>query len=612
MKDIMNNYTIRIFDNIWANFIYEENIFVILGHLQGYQTLDEKHINHYIPYLARSEKKTLPQLELGIGYVYKDNGRILVKRIETTTSSQNNNPVLFTDTNSFFLYINANQFNTGLNNINVKDTDFIADGVSSTYIIDASSGLVHANLPDPVSNKNLELKFRLLSNNGEGRGIIRYNKKDLSHLSYNSNIYTSFVSDGVRWIELNNPTKQTDPSSAQFNMQSNMGTPPYYTIQDGVIDNTNLFWGANNKLLLGNSSESEAFSILPTSGDYNTIINNTYNNSDFIVNGSGNGGRNLYFSYEGRLGLNMPLDANGDPKKPITLLHLVNTFCRDSLRIDNRSDCFPANINLYHRPETENTLQNGDTIGNLIFSSLNSNKDNSTYANIGVNIKSMDSALSKGQLDISVNSGSPYSLITTISTNPDSTFVGYNNSKLNVTNNSVTVNSSGFNINANVNISGNISASTSSNISLNGTLLLPSGKIVSNTLYLNDIAILPNQLLAVDSDRKIYAATGVNFGLAPNKIVTTDSSGTLIGTVNIDSYLPTGPDLVWNKFNPRAADVCLKQLSFTTDQPTVEEFSTGDQIAIIDSNNNYTYRFIVSLTSSENAISSAILDQDIG
>ena len=613
MKDIMNNYTIKVFDNIGANFIYENDLFVILGPLPGYKTLDESHVNYYIPYLVRSEKKESSQWELGIGYIYQENNRILVKRIEVTSSSNNNQPVVFTETNTFFVYLNANQFNTGLNNISIKNTDFIADTANSTYIIDASSGLVHAELPDAVSNKNLELKFRLLSNNDSGRVSVRYNKQELSGLSYSGNLYTSFISDGERWIELNNYQKpSSDPSiqslNSSFSIQNTSNTIPYID-GDGNSQSTNLFWGANQKLLLGDSAESDAFGIFPTSGNYDTVINNVHNSSSFLVHGSGNG--NLYFSYDGRLGLNMPLDINGDPKKPITLLHLVNTFCRDAIRIDNRSDCFPANINLYHRPETDGKLQNNDNIGNLIFSSITSDRVYSIYGNIGVNSKSISPGSSKGQVDISVNNGSPQNLTTTISTSPDNTLIGYDNSRLNITNDTIGVNATSLNIGANVNISGTLSA-TSSDISLNGTSLSADGRIVSNTLYLNDPSISPNQLLAVDNDRKLYAATGISFGLAANKVVTTDDTGTLIGVVDSNTYLSTGPDLTWNKFNPRSADVCLRQLSFTSDQPPIEEFSVGDQIAIIDTSGNYTYRYISSLTSSDNSISSAILDQDIG
>jgi len=618
MKENMINHTIKIFDNIGAYFLIDNEELVILGGLKGYQTLTDIHVGEYIPYLIKSEYENTSHWEMGIGEVRKSNNRIIVKRVLIRSSSNNNKQIFVNNNglNTFFVYISANQFNTQLNNTIFKNSDFIADTVGATYIIDASSGLVHAELPDPKSNRNLELRFKLVSSD-KGRVTIRHNKQDLSYLSYDHNQYTSFISDGNQWIELNNyqnlnsaASEFSALSSATFNIQNQTNNAiPYYA--ETELASTNIYWGDNNKILLGDSVEDSAFAVIPSSGNYDTVFNNTNNNSNFIIKGSGEQG-NLYFSSDGRLGLNMPSGSDGSIKKPITLLHVVNTFCRDAIRVDNRSDCFPSNLNLYHRPYTDSNLQNDKNIGNLIFSSVTSDKVYSIYGNIAATAKSITPGSSKGQIDISVNSNSPQNTLTTISTNPDQTFVGYNSSNFTVSTTSAALNSTTINLNGGVNISGTL-ALNSGAANINGVSFDGNGRILASTVYVNDPNILPNQLLAVNNDRQLYAATGIRFGLQPNKVVTTDDTGTLVGTVDVGSYLSTGPDLTWNKYNPRSADVCLQQLSFATDdQPAVEEFSVGDQIAIIDASGNYTYRYIESLTATDNAISSAILDQDIG
>lgn len=615
-----NNKSIVVFDNIGANFITNNNDFIILGPVEGYRTLEDSHIGYYIPYLAKCTSPGKSAWEIGIGYVEKLNSQIIVKRLEITDSSNNSNLVDFNSLEGnkyFYIFVNANKFNTGLNNVLLRNTDFNVETSNAVYIVDVSSGLIHASLPEATNNPNLEVRFRIVGN--EGRLAIVYKNDILSVLS-GSFIYTNFISNGDKWIELNPAISNTKEFDAQaqsigFSAQSEIsGALPYNN--NGSYDSTNLFWGNNSKLLFGNTQESLASHIFPTTGNYSTIINNANNNSNFIVYGSGETS-NLYFSKDGRLGLNMPTGVDGNNLQPITLLHLVNTFCRDAIRVDNRSDCYPASINLYHRPITESNIQADKEIAKLTMSSVTTDKVYTTFANIVAKSKSVIPGSSKGQLEIDVNNGSALSTVTTILTSSDETRLGYNNSNINISGSNISVNSSSIILNGNINVSGGMSiASPSSPININGVSIGTGnsnsiGRVTLGRLYLNDTDILPNQLLAVGNDRKIYAATGLNLGLPANKIVTTDASGTLVGVLSSSAYLSTGPDMTWNKYSPKAANICLKQLTFV-ESPSIEEFSVGDQIGMIDSSGNYLYRYISQLTADGNSISSLILDQDVG
>lgn len=615
----LNNKPVVVFDNIGSNFIAKNNNFIILGAIEGYQTLSREHVGYYIPYLAKCVSVGKTAWELGIGYVDYIDSQIVVNRIETTASSQNSSESIdfeLLDGNKYFyIFVNANRFNTGLNNVLLRNSDFDVEPVNSLYIVDASTGLIHASMPDPVANTALEIRFRRVGSS-DGRLFIVYNNSILSSLVGAAN-YTCFISDGSQWVELNSISKSNNLDIQSLNGDSNptffaqsqtSGAIPYNN--DGILDSTNIFWGDNKKLLFGSTQESDAHHILPTSGNYSTVVNNDNTASDFIVYGSGNTS-NLYFSKDGRLGLNMPTGTNGNNLQPITLLHLVNTFCRDAIRVDNRSDCYPASINLYHRPVTDSNIQNDREIGKLTISSVTSDKVYTTFANIVGKSKSISPGASKGQLEINVNNGSPLGTVTTISTNSDETKLGYNNSNVTIGSSSVNINSSSVALNGNVFVSGNITTNANSSVSINDVFIGTSGRVTLGSIYVNDSGIPVNKLLAIGNDRKLYAATGLNFGLSPNKIVTTDASGTLVSTLNSSSYLATGPDMTWNKYSARTANICLKQLTFV-DAPTIDEFAIGDQIAMVDNNGNYLYRYINQLSVNGNSITSLILDQDVG
>ena len=610
----LNNKSIVVFDNIGSNFIAHNNDFVILGPIEGYQTLNDNHVGYYIPYLVKCNSPGKSIWEIGIGYVEKINSQIVVKRIETTESSSSSEPIDFSlveGTKHFYIFVNANKFNTGLNNVLLRNTDFDVESSNAVYMVDASSGLVHARLPDPTKNSNLEVRFRIIGNGG--RLAILYANDILLTLS-GSYVYTSFISDGNKWIELN-PAKIKDfdiqsQSTPFFSAQSEVsGAIPYNN--NGSPESTKLFWGDNDKLLFGSTQPSGAFHIFPTTGNYSTIINNANNASDFIVYGSGDTS-NLYFSKDGRLGLNMPTGDNGNNLQPITLLHLVNTFCRDAIRVDNRSDCYPASVNLYHRPITDSNIGADKEIAKLVMSSVTTDKVYTAFANIIAKSKSVAPGSAKGQLDISVKS--PLSTLTTISTSSDETKLGYVNSNVSISGSNISINSPVVTLNGNISISGAMSVtSLGTPININGISISSGneGRVTLGSLYVTDTGIPVNKLLAIGDDKKLYAATGLNLGLSPNKIVTTDASGTLVGVLNSSSYLATGPDMTWSKYSPKVANICLKQLTFV-EAPSIEEFSIGDQIAMIDSSGNYLYRYISQLSANGNTVSSLILDQDVG
>ena len=603
----------HIFDNIGSSFsISDSNDFIIGASLPGYKTLDNSHSNVYIPYLARNINNNNIDWEIGVGYVYQSGSSIRVKRETIRSSSNNDNTVDFNKSGSkqFYLFINSSNFNTSFNNVFIKDTDFNIDTIKAVYIVDVSSGLVYGTLPDPATVPNLAIEFRTIGDDGS---LVLKDNYDFRVSLSGSNRYTSLLSTGTYWIELkdtaisqksyrvfsNNDEIQSlseepvfsslsDPSGADRSLQYN---------NNGSFDDTNIYWGSNDTLLFGASTSGNAKNILPSTGNYPLILNNTKENSDFIVYGSGSGEKNLFFTYDGKLGINIPTGV-----RPQTIVHIINSSCQESLRVENRSTCYPADVTIYHRPPT--AVSSGTVLSQIKLASKDNAGNRIDYVKLQSSAKSTNTSSTKGEFNISVNNGGSNSVKTFVS-NPDDTVIGYSGSKITVSNTAIN------------NIIGNSSLNIgTNNISINSANISVSGLLSSSNITISSGLILPNlpsdTLLALNSNKQLSPATGFKLsGVTANKLLTTDSSGVINGALDLDTFLATYGDFTWNKYGSRLASACLRQLTFASGIPA-EEFSVGDQIAIVPSSGSTIYRIIDEIDYSDpNTINSILLDQNL-
>jgi hypothetical protein len=614
----MNKLT-KIFDNIGFNFNIKNNNFVVGEALKGYNSLNATHVNYYVPYLVRNylDNNTI-EYEVGVGYIKLENSSIIVERYQVAKSSNNNEIVNFKNSNrkEFYIFANETNFNSGFNNVLIKDSSFNIEPIQASYLVDSSSDTIEVSLPQNTKSDNIIVEIKLVG--GNNPIIIRdYDGHILLSLN-SSKTYSRLTCKNNKWYELI-PSSSENFSSLSvdepsFGILSNPVGSTYsfqYNNGSNTFGSSNLYWssGNTNKLLLGSDVESSAHSIIPTSGSYPTIFNNDSKNSDFIVNGSGT--KNMFFAYDGRLGLNIPSGS-----RPLTILHVVNTICQEGFRLENRNSCHPANMTLYHLPS--GSLTNGNIVAEINLAGKDSNSNRVNYAQVQSRAMDWTAASPKGQFDVTVASTSTG--IRTILSNPDYTTIGYstNNIKINSAGNT-TIGHSGSLITA----ASNAISVSSPNIQLQSTLItLGSGgngavnvpslyatSIQSNSIKIPNIAA--NSILAIDSSGYISAGSNVvKFSSIPSgRILTTSTDGSITGVFSTDSYFLTEQDLTWNKYPKRLSNICLRQVVPIEPVP-VEEYNVGDQIAIITESTTF-YRDIVSLDIENNLIVGILVNQTL-
>jgi len=609
------NSPVYIFDNIGCFFTIKDNNFYCYQNIPGYNNLSIDHAGSYIPYIVRNASSDNIEWEIGIGLVKCDNDKIFVERYQIIQSSNNDNIVNFSNNGkkTFYIFANEKNFNTGFNNVVVRDGNFDIDNVKSVYLVDTSSGELEAKLPSSEDNKSLVVEIKTIG--GDGILNIKYNNSLISSLR-GSNKYTSLVSDGNSWIVLN--TSQ-DKNYSTFSTLSNdfntmaVGeaadpTGSFQYNNDGTLDGSNIYWGANNKLLLGSDSEASAQTILPSSGNFDNVFNQRKNISNFIVHGSGTD-KNLYFAYDGRLGLNIPSGSS-----PQTLLHLVNTSCRQALRIENRASCTTPNITLFHKPSSN--LSSNNEIGSLTFAARNNNTSPSEVAYVKLSGTAIDAGAEtiKGQFSVNVNSAG--SFIETLKLNPSGTRLGYNSNNLTINSDGTsTIGNSSSKVNigtSNVVVQAPTVSVQSPLVNFNGFVQAPSGSVTSltvNNLKLSSLTGPSN--LAINSSGDLILSSGFSFPSIPSgRILTTDVNGTITGVYTLDTFFLSNKDIVWNRYESKQATVCIQQVVFTSNTIPSEEFEVGDQIAIVTSDTTY-FRTITDRDVTNNNVTWLLINQNI-
>jgi len=616
----MNKIT-KIFNNIGFYCVCDNDHFIPYSNIKSYQNLDNSSVGYFIPYLVRNIKDNF-KWEIGVGEVQHKDGKIVIKRVEISSSSNNNNKVNFVgNENEFYLFVNNSNFNSSFNNVIVKNDHFNIDNVSSIYLVDNSEQTIDAILPDSSDARNVVVDIKSLSADNN----IKIRSKN-GEIFASTNDSIRLVSDGQSWYVLNNLDSAVNFGSLNYNDNFSAQSTPNgndYSFQykDGSnLAGSNLYWGSGNtnKLLLGSSSENNAHTVIPSSGSASTIFNKDLQASDFIVYGSGQPYRNLFFSYDGRVGINIPSGS-----RPQTVFHVVNYSCSEILRLENRTACQPAKFTIYHKPAS---ISNGNVCSILNLAGRDSNNNQKDYASI----QSFASDTTNGLGGIVLNISSGNSSKSLMSGDLSNINIGYtDNTKLNINSNGG-VALSGINTNIRASSSssiGTINANTvyNSNGSIQfnfNSLALGSGVVTSNgTISANNLSlpnVAPSSLLTLDNNRKIVPISGVSVGnsgnivlnnISPNKLLSLDNNRNIVGLYNLNDYFLTERDITWNKHTPRSANVCLRQVTLNSSVSS-EEFSIGDQVEI-NTGSTLIYRNISNIELSNNNIVAFTLDQNV-
>ena len=415
----MINSAINILDNTGCYFISKNDYFIIGDNLAGYSNISKNYLNCTLSYLCKNKEK----YEVGIGRIEYVDDKLVLKRISILLSSSNNNPIDFGSDNNNHLYSFANSYNfkTAFNNFISIGGTFNVNNIRATYLVDLSEP-AFATLPLAQDNRSLVVEFKTTL--GTNTLQINHNNKIICILPSNS--YTKFISTGLDWLELKDNSSSIFKASSISNNYSTMSTTVEGNSGSIQYNSGSLLSGSdayfvNNKILFGSNNQDDCFAVIPTSGNLNTIFNNTRTISDFIVKGSGD--KNLFFSYDGKLGINIPSGV-----RPQTSLHIINNSCGEAVRLENRNQCFPASITLYHKPSI--LPQNNSVIASINLSCKNSSNIQADMVKMQARTLSSNANSTSGELAILVNNSG--NMIENLTINPYSTNIKASNNILSV------------------------------------------------------------------------------------------------------------------------------------------------------------------------------------
>lgn len=414
----MLNSTISILDGVCYSFSIENERIVLLQPHCGFKLVTENDINKLVPYLAKNNISSIEtQWEMGIGKIIKEGSVYSIEREKIVSSSDNNQKISFTDVKQGTFYILANEFNfsTGFNNALYKNTNFTVGNTQAVYIIDNSQSDIEVDLIEASENQNLSIQFKILYPESEYKAYVKKSNNFNWLTLGGTKTYCQIISYGLDWIKLvDDETKSiitekiVEPQNVGIQAVSGSGLPGggLYSIQynsSGSFDGTPVYY-LNNNLLLGGSGINLANSIIPLSTSGNIVLNNLNNSSDFIVKGSGD--KNLFFGYDGKLGINIPSGL-----RPSTALHIINNTCSDGIRLDNRNPCYSANLTLYHKPST--VPATGSTCSLINMAGKNSVSNQVNYVQLKSRILNSTVGQTSGEFVLSVeNSGNLLDVLT--------------------------------------------------------------------------------------------------------------------------------------------------------------------------------------------------------
>jgi len=386
---------IKIFDNLANNFSMVGNNYLLGASIPGYNSLNSTHVGSRVSYLARN---FLPnediEFESGIGIVTIDGSTIIVQRQSIVSSSNNDNSVSFSTAGTKILYIVPNELNNknSFNNlVNVSGLFNISD-YKASYIIDLnnidSSGLLPPSTPE---NAGLIIELKTINPNHpltilpSGSQTI----DELNSLTISTLNFKRILSNGSGWTTLEQPlvVQTGSPAGDTYSLQYHDG--------NGGFGGSSILTDNNNNLYIDNNHT------IRVSGT--TEFNKNSLNNNFIVRGKP--GKNLFFDADGKLGINMP--SGYLPQVP---LHILQTACAESIRVENRQVSNSAILTLYHKPSV--VPSQGDIPSKINLSGKNSASNQVNYASIKAKILNANSGSTLGAFVVDIDSdGSDMNLI---------------------------------------------------------------------------------------------------------------------------------------------------------------------------------------------------------
>ena len=434
----MNN-SIHFIDSVQYSCVVDKDNIMLSKSLGN--SLKASDNNKLVSYMIKGSNSKNTVWEMGVGTIITDKG-LMVSR-DRLISSSNGKSLNFKGYDcTFYIIPNAQNYNTGFNNVIVHQDSFSIDPVTSIHILDSDNETVNINLPSASTSESVVVEIKNIQDSCSAYILSENNVVDF--LSTNKS-YTKIVSDGSNWhvlVDSSSASQQNTNFSIQSDSAGVSGALQYSNGANGFFSSGVFYDTATDNLLLGASGESNAHSVISTTGN-NTIFNKTYTHADFIVYGSGQ--KNIYWAGDtGRFGINIaPLDT------PSTPLHLVNVEnCTEGvIKVENRNANTTANINLYHRPSI---LPATGTICNTIdFNARDNTSSTAQLAQIkSVVLDNTQATSTSGQLIFSV--GKSGTLVDRVSLQHDAFNVNLDNTSLMLSNTGVLINSPLVNITGSV------------------------------------------------------------------------------------------------------------------------------------------------------------------
>lgn len=496
--------TVYYYDNNLGNTTSSDGLNdLLLGAAISYHTSLETLLDKYVPYYLRHN--SLEEWEYGLGKVINSGGQIILARggydSNTTiykSSNSNTKVVLSAGTKTVTAIINAERINHGGNNFALKNASFVADTVQTIYGISASGSDVTVSLPSASGNRNLILSFRSL-NSSTNNIVITPSGSQLidgsSSLSLTPDTkFTSIISDGSGWYELNNEIQVDSaglPAGSSGNLQFKLNSVDF-----GATNN--LHWNGSG-LLVGGSTNGSANIILPSVSGQNTIINNQAYDADFQVKGTGTINQLYFDASTGRLGINT--------NNPSSILHLVGKCSNETLRLETSTECPSGTaLTLYHNSSSGSQVGDFPAIINL--AGRNSNGQQVNYAQIKSRVLGTTINSTSGELLFYVDLSGVSTNI--LSVHPTKTSIGLNNQSNN--NNNILVGNQVNNSGHNNFVAGNnvtITGSGSNTVTVVGNANTVSG---SNNIVAGHLSVVSGNNLHVIGSDVVYGISGLVIG----------------------------------------------------------------------------------------------------
>ena len=422
----MNN-SIHFIDSVQYSCVIDKDNIVLSKSLGN--SLKASDNNKLVSYMIKGSNSKNTVWEMGVGTIITDKG-LMVSR-DRLISSSNGKSLNFKGYDcTFYIIPNAQNYNTGFNNVIVHHDSFSIDPVTSIHILDSNNDTVNINLPSASNSESVVIEIKNIQDSCVAYILSENNVVDF--LSMNKS-YTKIVSDGSNWLVLvdsSDVSQQDAGVSIQSESVGSAGSLQYSDGAGSFLASDIYYDAAKDNLLLGNSNESNAYSVISTTGN-NTVFNKTYTHADFIVYGSGQ--KNIYWAGDfGRFGVNIAPDS-----KPSTPFHLINLEnCTEGIRVENRNSNTTANLSLYHRPSV---LPSTGTICSTInFNARDSVSSTAQLAQIKSVVLDNTQFTTSGQLVFSV--GKSGNLVDRVFLEHDSFDVALDNTSLMMSNTGVLIN----------------------------------------------------------------------------------------------------------------------------------------------------------------------------